>query len=208
MCCLHFYRKAEINSHSGYGTNDNHSKNSSDIFGDFNPYGSSSSINNANNIGSTQKPSNNITKSPSMSGAPSRSPYNSKPPAQNSTKDLTSTLMDSNLHQMHSQPPSRMTTSMSMPMAMGVASVSPQSQPQQATMMNSYFPGANNNPNSFSNFGVSNVPRSRTVFNMNASSGSSMGMMNPRMPSMNHHQPHPDSNMKILSKQDIDEFLR
>ncbi|ODM88730.1 SCY1-like protein 2 [Orchesella cincta] len=193
--------KAEINSQSGFGINDNLSKSSSatDIFGDFNPYGSSSS-NSTNNAVASPKVSNDVSQS--VASNASRSPYSSRSPAQNTTKDLTSTLMESNLRQMHSQQSttSRMTTSMSMPM--GVASMPP----QQMTMMNSYYPSANNNLNSYpSKFGASNVPRSQTTMNMN--SGPPMGMMNPRLSTMNHQQ-QSDSNTKILSKQDIDEFLR
>lgn len=131
----------------------------------------------------------------------------------NVPKDLTGTLMENNLRQMQS----RMPSSLSMPMGMSTPQQQ-QQQHQQQPMLNSspFYPSPNDNlshQTSMSGFhGGSNLPRSQTTFNLNNSSAGAGGggLLQPRLNNQSvmnsNHQK--DSNVKILSKQDIDEFLR
>lgn len=188
------FRKAELDSHPALNSNKNDQSSMSSVFADM-----TLSPN-------FHKDNHNTVKSPAVS------PLHASQTVQKSpleTRDLTSTLMDTNLRQMHSQPSpapglTRMSSSMSMPMGMATM------QPPQQPMMNTYFPSANNNMPVFNAGFGSNVPRSQTAFNLNAFGVPATSRMNmfpqPRPPVMNHKPP--SDNSKMLSKQDIDDFLR
>lgn len=137
-----------------------------------------------------------------------------------SSNDFASKLVEANLRQMksanNSASTARLPSSMSMPMGMSTnISQPPPFQQQQPMMMNSsFYPSPNNNMNAFTtgSMGMTGVPppRSQTTFNLNSTTNpTSLGYLQ-QYPNniVGNHKNQNDSNVKILSKQDIDDFLK
>lgn len=152
-------------------------------------------------------PERKLTPSPSTFVPPAIS----KPPQPSAATKM----MEANLRQMNISQPSRLPSSISMPLGM---SANPRPPPPVAPPP-SFFPNQMSIPpqpsfgTTFPNYASNPPPRSQTTFNLNSmggNTGTPMGFLQPsnnNTLSQNQFANQNAKNIKVLSKQDIDDFL-